>query len=218
MPDRHKGGPVKLRLSALICCIALLAAACGDDDATITSTTGAAAVTTTAASTTTAGPTATTSGGVDIGPMIRFGSGDHPFAISFPEDWENERDSFGAVIIMFSPLSGDTDQFAENVNVVVEDLAGADLDLDGYVEIATEQLLDFIPDIDFVERFTDQMDEEPSWVIVYTGTQDGIEYKWMQEVALFEGSAYIITYTGAAEFDTYRAHASAIFDSFDFND
>jgi hypothetical protein len=191
MPDRHKGGPVKLRLSALICCIALLAAACGDDDATIT-----------------------TSG--DIGPMTRFDSGDHPFGISFPEDWDNERDSFGAVIIVFSPLSGDDDQFSENVNVVVEDLAGADLDLDGYLELATEQLLDFIPDIDFVDRYTDQMDEELSWVIVYTGTQDAIEYTWIQEIALFDGSAYIITYTGEDEFDTYLAHASAIFDSFDF--
>jgi hypothetical protein len=208
---------VNLRLSALVCCIALLAAACGDDDATVTTTT-AAGSTTTAASTTTAGPTDTTDGGVDFGPMIRFGSGDHPFSISFPEDWDNERDSFGAVIIVFSPLSGDDDQFSENVNVVVEDLAGADLDLDGYLEIATEQLLDFIPDIDFVERFTDQMGEQPSWVVVYTGTQEGIEYKWMQEIALFEGSAYIITYTGQDEFDTYSAHASAIFDSFEFDD
>lgn len=210
---------MKLRLSALVCCIAILATACGDDDATIlTTTTGAAATTTTAAATTTAGPTDTTSGGVDIGPMVSFGSGDHPFSISFPEDWENERDSFGAVIIFFSPLSGDSDQFSENVNVVVEDLQGADLDLDGYMELATEQLIDFIPDIDFVDRYTDQMDDQPSWVVVYTGSQDGVSYSWVQEIALFEGSAYIITYTGEAEFDTYLPHADEIFDSFDFRD
>ena len=193
------------RSLAFALALALLAIACGDDDATVTTTTGDAAST-------------TTSGGVDTGPMIRFGSGDHPFAISYPEDWETERDSFGAVIIMFSPLSGGSDQFSENVNVVVEDLEGADITLDEYVDLAVEQLTEFIPDIDISDEFPDEMDTQPSWVIAYTGTQDGVEYNWVQEIALFDGSAYIITYTGEDEFDTYLVHAAEIFDSFDFRE
>lgn len=208
------------RSIALAGVLALVAVACGDDDAT--TTTGAGSPTTTAASTTTTAPTDTTSSstasGVDIGPMVRFGSGDHPFAIEFPEDWENERDSFGAVIIFFSPLTGDGDQFSENVNVVVEDLAGADLTLDEYVELAVSQLVDFIPDIDIYDEFDDEMDTQPSRVIAYTGSQEGVTYNWVQEIALFEGSAYIITYTGEDDFETYLPHAAEIFESFDFRE
>lgn len=206
---------MNLRPLALVVALALIAVACGDDDAATTTTTTTGS-TTTASPGTTAAPT-TTSGGFDPGPTVRFGSSDYPFSIEYPANWESQRDSFGAVIIVLSPLTDSDDQFAENVNVVVEDLGGADLTLDEYVDLAVAQLESFIPGFLISDEFAAEMGDQPSWFIVYTGVQDGDAYKWAQEIALFEGSAYIITYTGAPDgFDLYLPHALAIFESFEF--
>jgi hypothetical protein len=78
--------------------------------------------------------------------------------------------------------------------------------------------MEVIPDLDIHDQFSDEMGTQPSWVIAYTGTQDGVTYGWVQEIALFEGSAYNLTYTGEDEFDTYLAQAAEIFDSFEFRE
>jgi hypothetical protein len=217
---------------ALTFCLALTATACGDDDGGVpTGGPTTAASGTTAASATTASPettaattpTTTTPATTDdgLGPFAEFFSIAHPFNVEYPESWEVEQDSFGAVVTFLSPLTSDDDPFHENVNLVIEDLGGADVTLEEYVDAAIAQLRNVIPDIQINDSFEDIMGEERSWLLTYTGTQEGFGFTWVQEVALFEGNAYILTYTGLNEGDDYvefRPQAIAIFHSFDFRD
>lgn len=212
------------RLMALACCLAITAAACGDDGGGISPTTTAApgATTTTAPPGTTSGTTATTGAPDDgLGPFADFYSIAHPFSVEYPESWEVEEDSGGAVVTFLSPLTSDDDPFHENVNVVVEDLGGVDVTLEEYIDAAVAQLPGIIPDIQINNEFGDVMGGQPSWILTYTGTQEGFSFTWVQEVALFEGAAYILTYSGLNEGDDYlefRPYAIAIFQSFDFRD
>jgi hypothetical protein len=212
------------RLLTLACCVALTTAACGDDGGGISPTTTATTggTTTTASPGTTSGTTATTQAPDDgLGPFAEFFSIAHPFSVEYPESWEVEEDSGGAVVTFLSELTSDDDLFHENVNVVVEDLGGVELTLEEYVDAAVTQLPGLIPDIQINDEFGDVMGGQPSWILTYTGTQEGFGFTWVQEVALFEGAAYILTYSGLNEGDDYlefRPHAIAIFQSFDFRD
>jgi hypothetical protein len=61
------------------------------------------------------------------------------YSINYPDNWEiNKSGQMGAKFILFSPLSSEEDQFKENVNFLVQDLTGHNLNLDQYVEIKEE--------------------------------------------------------------------------------
>jgi len=205
------------RLIALAFCVAITAAtACGDDDS------GGIFTTTTVAPGTTPATTGTTQA-PDEGPgqFADFVSIAHPFAVQYPESWEVEENSFGAVVTFLSPLTGEDDPFHESVNVVVEDLGGIEVTLDEYIDAALSQLPTIIPDIELTDQIDDTMGGQPSQIITYTGSQEGFQFTWVQEVSLFEGSAYVLTYSGLTEGDDYlefRPHAIAIFQSFDYRD
>ena len=63
------------------------------------------------------------------------------YSINYPDNWElNKAGQMGTSFILFSPLSSKKDNFKENVNLLVQDLKGHDLDLDKYVEISEGQI------------------------------------------------------------------------------
>jgi hypothetical protein len=193
---------------AFVLAFALLAVACGDDGTSATTgpttTDGAAATTTTIA-------------GSELEGFARFGSGDYPFSMQYPEDWTVDPDNPGVVVMFLSPLT-DGDQFSENVNVVVEDLGGADLTLDEYIGLAMAQLAPAIENFSLNDEFGDVMGGVDSWILTYSGTQNGLDITWVQEIAVFEGHAYIVTYTGTDEYLDHRPDAIAMFQSFEFHD
>lgn len=206
------------RIMALAFCVALTATACGDDDTGGIFTGGS----TTAAPTGTTGAPATTQAPADdLGPFLSFSSGQYPFTIGYPAAWDVQTNTFGAVVTFLSPLTDDADPFHESVNIVVEDLGGVEISLDDYVEVALAQLPTVIPDIQLNNQIDDTMGGVPSKIITYTGSQEGFDFTWVQEVSLFDGSAYVLTYTGLTgtnDYALFRPQAIAIFQSFDYRD
>jgi hypothetical protein len=197
------------RLLAVAFCVALTATACGDDD-------GGSILGGTPTTAAPAGTTQAPSG--ELGPFLTFSSGQHPFSVDYPAGWSVETDSFGAVVTFLAPLTSDADPFHESVNIVVEDLGGVEIDLDEYVEIAVAQLPGLIPDIQLNDQLDDTMGGVPSKIITYTGSQEGFAFTWVQEVSLYQGSAYVLTYTGLSgdEYVQFRPFAIEIFQSFDY--
>lgn len=195
-----------LRPVVLVVALALFAVACGDDDTSITTTSADTVATTTTIST-----------DPELGEFARFGSGDYPFSMEYPVDWTVDRDNPGVVVMFLSPLS-DGDEFSENVNVVVEDLGGADVTLEEYIELALAQLEPAIGNFSLNNQFGDVMGGVDSWILTYTGTESGLDITWVQEIAIFEGQAYVFTYTGTDEYLDYRPYAIAMFHSVDFRE
>ena len=63
------------------------------------------------------------------------------YSIQYPPTWElNQSGQMGASFFLFSPLESDKDKFKENVNLLIQDLSGQNIDLNKYTEISEGQI------------------------------------------------------------------------------
>lgn len=143
------------------------------------------------------------------------------YSIDYPKDWElNESGLMGTSFILLSPLSTQTDQFRENINLLVQDLKKHNLDLDAYVEISERQIMTMITNGQILEseRVTNQGLEYHK--VIYTGTQGKLSLKFEQYYwVIREDKAYVLTFTcEEAQFDAYKFTGEKIMNSFKLNE
>ena len=141
------------------------------------------------------------------------------YSIDYPKDWElNESGQMGTSFILFSPLTSQNDQFRENVNLLVQDLTGYNLDLDGYVEISEGQIKTMITDGKIIEskRVTNQTLDYQK--IIYTGKQGNFNLKFEQYYWVVGDKAFVLTLTcEETQFDDYKLTGENILNSFILN-
>jgi hypothetical protein len=141
------------------------------------------------------------------------------YSVDYPKDWElNESGQMGTSFILFSPLASQKDQFKENVNLLIQDLTGYNLDLDGYVEISEGQIKTMITDGKIIEskRLTNQnLDYQK---VIYTGKQGIYNLKFEQYYWVVGNKAFVLTLTcEEAQFDDYKLTGEKILNSFKLN-
>lgn len=139
------------------------------------------------------------------------------YSIQYPKDWElNESGLMGASFILFSPISSDQDQFRENVNLIVQDLTGYNIDLDEYVRISEGQIKTLMTDSEIIEnkRITDNgLDYQ---MVIYTGKQGIFQLQFEQYYWVIEEKAYVLTLTCEEnQFKDYREVGEGILKSFE---
>lgn len=141
---------------------------------------------------------------------------DDQFEIKYPSDWTaDESGMMGTHFILFSPLSGETDQFKENVNLLVQDLTGYDLTLDAYVELSENQIKTMITDgkIFLSERI--KAENAAYHKVIYSGIQGEFDLKFEQFYWVRNNTAYILTLTCENDqFEAYRETGEGILHSF----
>jgi hypothetical protein len=65
------------------------------------------------------------------------------FKISYPTNLKlDESGKNGMIFILFTEKSNSTDNFAENINLMIQDLSQLDINLDKYVQISEKQITD----------------------------------------------------------------------------
>lgn len=138
------------------------------------------------------------------------------YSIDYPKDWElNESGQMGTSFILTSPLYSQKDQFKENVNLLVQDLTGYNLDLDRYVEISEGQIKTMITDAKIIEskRIPDQnLDYQK---VIYTGKQGIYHLKFEQYYWVVGHKAFVLTLTcEEAQFNDYKLTGEKILNSF----
>jgi hypothetical protein len=89
---------------------------------------------------------------------------------------------------------------------------------DAYIGLTLSNLELAIEDFEVVEEGPSTLGGEDAYLIGYTGTEPttGLTLSWMQLIAIYEGQAYVITYTGQRDFLTFIDTAGAIFDSWEW--
>lgn len=141
------------------------------------------------------------------------------YSIDYPKDWEfNESGQMGTSFILFSPLASQKDQFRENVNLLVQDLTGYNLDLDGYVKISEGQIKTMITNGKIIEskRVTDQTLDFHR--VIYTGKQGNFNLKFEQYYWVVGNKAFVLTLTCEEnQFDDYKLTGEKILNSFKLN-
>ncbi len=141
---------------------------------------------------------------------------DKNYSIQYPSNWELDKSGqLGTSLFLFSPLENDKDQFKDNVNLIVQDLTGRNIDLDKFVEISEEQVKTMITNSTLIES-TRMKNSAPEFhKMVYTGDQGIYNLKFEQYFWVINQQAYILTLTcEQAKFPDYKETGEKILNSF----
>lgn len=145
-----------------------------------------------------------------------FGTGQ--FTIQYPPDWELDQSGLmGSSFILFQPLESDHDLFRENVNLLIQDLTGYDLDLNQFANLSEDQVKTMITNSTLIESKRIKTGPEEFHRMIYTGDQGNYHLKFVQYYWVKEGEAFVLTFT--CEQDTYEINkdtGSTILNSFTF--
>ena len=140
----------------------------------------------------------------------------HGFKVDYPEAWSKQsRDDFFATgITFFSPLEGESDNFKEQVSILVENLP-SDVDLEQYTEDSIAEIKKLSdPDAENAKEF--DLGKHEGRQVIYTGEVSGSKVQRMQTWSVEDNRAYIVTYTAKPDsYDTYLPTVEKIMESFE---
>ena len=138
------------------------------------------------------------------------------YLIQYPSDWElNESGQMGTSFILFSPLESDKDKFKENVNLLIQDLSGYNLDLNKYTDMSVKQIKTMIPNSTLIESKRIKTSSQEYQRLIYTGDQSSFHLKFEQYYWVKNNKAYVLTLTCEQnKFSKYKVVGERILNSF----
>ena len=141
---------------------------------------------------------------------------DDVFSISYPDSFEvNTSGMMNASLFLFSKQRGQEDLFRENVNIIVQDLSGHNIDLDQYVSISEEQIRNLVTESRIIETVRVKAFETEYHKVIFTGVQGQFDLKFVQHYYLKGSDAFILTFTcEISEFEKYEHVGNEILKSF----
>jgi len=118
------------------------------------------------------------------------------YTIKYPSTWElNQSGQMATSFIIFAPLESDKDKFKENVNLLVQDLTGYNLDLNKYTEISEGQVKTMVTNSALIESKRVKDDKAEYHKIIYTGDQGIFHLKFEQYYWIINNKAFVLTFT-----------------------
>lgn len=141
---------------------------------------------------------------------------DSNYTIQYPPNWELDlKGEMRTSFILFSPSENENDKFIENVNLIIQDLKGMNMNMDKYVEISEEQLKTMITNSVLIESKRVK-DKNPEYhKLIYTGNQESLQFQFEQYLWIINEKAYILTLTCEInKFSEYKEVGEKILNSF----
>lgn len=118
------------------------------------------------------------------------------YSIQYPSNWElNQNGQMGTSFILLSSLENNKDQFRENVNLIIQDLTGRNIDLDKYSEISEGQVKTMITNSKLIESKRIKNGNKEYHQLIYTGDQGEYHLKFDQYYWVENEKAYVLTLT-----------------------
>jgi hypothetical protein len=138
------------------------------------------------------------------------------YEIKFPGNWTFDTSkAMGTTFIIFSPLENSSDKFQENVNMLLQDLGGQNIDLDDYVQISEKQIRDMMTDGKIYESTRMKTSNGEYHKLLWGGTQGVFKLKFEQYCFIKDGKAAVVTLTTEADkFSAYQAVGEEILNTF----
>lgn len=141
------------------------------------------------------------------------------YGIQYPPNWDlNENAGLGTSFVIFSRLEGASDLFRENVSLVIQNLAGRNIDLDKFVTISEEQVRTMAVNGVLLESRRLNDGQYPHHLMVYSSDQNGYHLTTEQYYWVLGVKAYVLTLSCEQDkFSSYRDVGEQILNSFYFN-
>src|SRR5260221_6358570 len=130
------------------------------------------------------------------------------FLIKYLGQWElNQSGISGTNFILFAPNQSPT--FRDNLNLIIQDLKGQNIDLNKLTEISVGQIKQYITNSKILQSETTTKHK-----IIYTGRQGQLNLKLDQYYWLNNEKAYVLTFTADQNsFDKQIEIVNSIMDS-----
>jgi PsbP len=141
------------------------------------------------------------------------------YKIEYPKSWRLDTSKrMGTEFFLFSPLENQADQFSENVNVIVQDLTGQNINLEDYKTITDKQITDFVTEPKVFESIIKKTGNKEYFRVVYAMTQGKIRLKITSICFIKDDKAYLITFSTELEkHEQYEKIGEKILNSFSLN-
>lgn len=139
------------------------------------------------------------------------------YTVKYPDNWElNQSGQLGTSFILFSPLSSEKDKFRENVNLLVQDLTGLNLDLDQYVKLSLDQIKKVTTTPQSIESNRINNNNVRYQKVIYTAKQGTFDLKIEQYYWVENDKAYVLALTcEKIQFEVFKAIGETILNSFE---
>lgn len=138
------------------------------------------------------------------------------YSIQYPQTWElNQSGQMGLSFIFLSPLESDKDKFRENVNLLIQDLSGRNIDLNKYTEISEGQIKTLVTNSNLIESKRMKNERGEYHKIIYSGDQGIYHLKYEQYYWVLNEKAFVLTFTSEqGKFTDYKEIGEKILNSF----
>lgn len=140
------------------------------------------------------------------------------YSIDYPETWTVDTSGqIGTSFSILAPADSETDDFSENVNLIIQDLGNNEIDLDMFVEISEEQIPKVITNGIIIDSERSSANGKDFHIMTYVGIQGQLTLMFEQLYWIEGSDAYILTFTATdTQFDNYKETAEKIMKSFRF--
>lgn len=139
------------------------------------------------------------------------------FAIQYPSEWKlNQSGLMGSSFIIFSQLTGKTDKFKENVNLIIQDLTNYDMSLDQFVKISENQIKTLVTSGKIISSERKKKNDMEFQKLIYTGKQGIYDLKYEQYFWIYNNNAYVLTLTCEVnQYNDFKIIGEKILNSFE---
>jgi hypothetical protein len=140
------------------------------------------------------------------------------YSIQYPGSWDVDKSGArGMSFMILSKQTSPQDQFRENVNLLIQDLTGQNINLEKFVEISEGQIKTMVTASNIIENKTMNSNGTKYQRVVYSGELNQFRFKFQQYYWIVNEKAYILTLTcEEGQFDTYHETGEKIMNSFRF--
>ncbi|HJS53947.1 MAG TPA: hypothetical protein VJ765_05365 [Chitinophagaceae bacterium] len=138
------------------------------------------------------------------------------YKLQYPGAWSIDTSKkMGADLFVSSPSEDETDKFSENVNVLIQDLQGLNIDLEKYKQITEKQITELATDGEIIQSSIMKNATGEYFKIIYTMSQGKFKIK-IVSVCVMEGDkAYLATFSSELDkYEKFRKIGEQILNSF----
>jgi hypothetical protein len=138
------------------------------------------------------------------------------FKVQYPNKWTIDTSkTMGTEFFIFSPRENSNDQFRENVNLIIQDLSGQNIDLDKYADISKQQINAMANNPKIHESKKVKKGKSEFYKMIYEMTQGTLRLKLEQYYFVTNARAFVLTLaTESNKFKNFKPVGEGILDSF----
>lgn len=138
------------------------------------------------------------------------------FKVQYPNKWTIDTSRMmGSEFFIFSPKENATDKFRENVNLIIQDISGQNIDLDKYAQISKEQINTMGDGARIHESKKIKKGKSEFYKMIYDMKQGAFKLKIEQYYFVTNTRAYVLTLaTESTKFANFKTVGEGVLNSF----